>query len=81
MGALNAALDAFEADAQISVIVVTGSAKAFAAGADIKEMQAKTYPETLVADFIADWQRLPASASRRSPLWRALPSAAAARSL
>jgi enoyl-CoA hydratase len=58
MGALNAALDAFEADAQISVIVVTGSAKAFAAGADIKEMQAKTYPETLVADFIADWQRL-----------------------
>ncbi len=40
---LNEALDAFEADAGISVIVLTGSPKAFAAGADIKEMQHKTY--------------------------------------
>jgi enoyl-CoA hydratase len=58
MAALNEALDAFEADAGISVIVLTGSAKAFAAGADIKEMQHKTYAEALIPDFIANWQRL-----------------------
>ena len=37
------ALDAFEADGEIGCIVITGSEKAFAAGADIKEMQSKTY--------------------------------------
>ena len=58
MAALNEALDAFEADAGISVIVLTGSAKAFAAGADIKEMRHKTYAEALIPDFIANWQRL-----------------------
>ena len=58
MAALNHALDAFEADPAISAIVLTGSAKAFAAGADIKEMQHKTYAEALIPDFIADWQRL-----------------------
>ena len=58
MAALNRALDAFEADPAISAIVLTGSAKAFAAGADIKEMQHKTYAEALIPDFIADWQRL-----------------------
>ncbi len=45
IGELNQALDAFEADEAIGAIVVTGSEKAFAAGADIKEMQAKTYME------------------------------------
>ena len=40
---LVAALKAFDADAGIGAIVITGSEKAFAAGADIKEMQAKTY--------------------------------------
>ena len=58
MAALNRALDAFEADPAISAIVLTGSAKAFVAGADIKEMQHKTYAEALIPDFIADWQRL-----------------------
>jgi enoyl-CoA hydratase len=58
VGELNAALDSFEAAAEIGCIVVTGSAKAFAAGADIKEMQAKTYSEALAQDFVADWQRL-----------------------
>lgn len=55
---LNAALDAFEADADIGAIVVTGSDKAFAAGADIKEMQPKTYMEVYTGDFIASWERI-----------------------
>jgi enoyl-CoA hydratase len=55
---LNAALDGFEADDAISVIVLTGSEKAFAAGADIKEMQAKTYMEAYKSDFIATWERI-----------------------
>ncbi len=55
---LNAALDTFEAAPDIGCIVIMGSAKAFAAGADVKEMQSKTYMEALHADFIGDWQRL-----------------------
>ena len=47
---LNQALGAFEADPAIGAMVLTGSEKAFAAGADIKEMQLRTYP---MADFIA----------------------------
>ena len=55
---LNAALDAFEADAGIGAIVITGSEKAFAAGADIKEMQAKTFQEVYGEDFISSWERI-----------------------
>jgi enoyl-CoA hydratase len=55
---LNQALDAFEADQAIGCVVITGSAKAFAAGADIKEMQAKTFVEAYLADFITSWDRL-----------------------
>jgi enoyl-CoA hydratase len=55
---LNQALDAFEADAELGCLVVTGSDKAFAAGADVKEMQAKTYMEAYLEDFISKWERL-----------------------
>jgi len=56
---LKQAVDAFEADANIGAIVVTGSDKAFAAGADIKEMQPKTFPQTYTEDFItSNWERL-----------------------
>jgi enoyl-CoA hydratase len=55
---LGAALDEFERDKNIGCIVVTGSPKAFAAGADIKEMQAKTYAEAYLDDFIAGWERV-----------------------
>jgi enoyl-CoA hydratase len=55
---LNGALDAFEADADIGAIVITGSDKAFAAGADIKEMQPKTYMEVYTGDFISTWERI-----------------------
>ncbi|MEZ5775655.1 MAG: enoyl-CoA hydratase [Hyphomicrobiaceae bacterium] len=55
---MGTALEAFEADPAIGAIVVTGSEKAFAAGADIKEMQAKTYMEVYLSDFISRWDRL-----------------------
>jgi enoyl-CoA hydratase len=62
---LNQALDAFEADAGIGCIVITGSEKAFAAGADIKEMQGHSYPQVYLDDFIATWDRV---ATRRKPI-------------
>ena len=42
-----------ESDDAIRCLVITGSEKAFAAGADIKEMSSKTYPEMLKSDFFA----------------------------
>jgi enoyl-CoA hydratase len=58
IGEIAAAVDAFEADAAIGCMVVTGSDKAFAAGADIKEMAAKTYMEAFMSDFAATWDRV-----------------------
>ncbi|WP_448203708.1 enoyl-CoA hydratase [Azospirillum sp. sgz302134] len=56
---LGQALDALEADDAIGAIVVTGSEKAFAAGADIKEMQGFSYMDVYKANFItAKWERL-----------------------
>ena len=56
---LGHALDAFEADAAIGAVVLTGSDKAFAAGADIKEMQSKSYMDVYLADFITiGWERI-----------------------
>ncbi len=55
---LNQALDEFEANADIGCIVLTGSEKAFAAGADIKQMQPLTYPHTYLEDFIAASERI-----------------------
>lgn len=55
---LGQALDAFEADDQIGAIVITGNEKAFAAGADIKEMQSKSYMDAYKEDFISTWDRV-----------------------
>ena len=56
---LAAALDELEADDAIGAIVVTGSERAFAAGADIKEMQSKSYMDVYKEDFITvGWERL-----------------------
>ena len=56
---LGQALDAFEADTNIGAIVLTGSEKAFAAGADIKEMASRSYMDVYLADFITDgWERV-----------------------
>ena len=57
MGELGAQLLAFDADPGIGAIVITGSDKAFAAGADIKEMRDRTHPAALLEDFIgAQWE-------------------------
>ena len=55
---LNQVLDACEADPEIGAMVLTGSEKAFAAGADIKEMKDKTFADVIVNDFIASWERV-----------------------
>ena len=55
---LNQALDAFETNPEIGCLLLTGSEKAFAAGADIRLMQPLTYPSTYVEDFVAPWERV-----------------------
>ena len=56
---LGQALDAFEADDVIGCIVLTGSEKAFAAGADIKEMAPRSYIDVYLADFITvGWEKV-----------------------
>jgi len=55
---LTAAIDAFEADDAIGCVIITGSEKAFAAGADIKEMSGKSHMEVFRQDFAASWERV-----------------------
>uniref|UniRef100_A0A8C2KQW4 Enoyl-CoA hydratase, mitochondrial n=2 Tax=Cyprinus carpio TaxID=7962 RepID=A0A8C2KQW4_CYPCA len=52
------ALDTFEADREVGAIIITGSEKAFAAGADIKEMQNRTFQECYGGNFLAHWNRV-----------------------
>ncbi len=65
IGELNAALDDFDGNDKIGAIVITGSEKAFAAGADIKEMVDLDFITAYKSDFIADWALI---AERRKPL-------------
>ena len=59
VGEIGQALDSFETDDAIGCIVITGSEKAFAAGADIKEMQSKTYIDAYMQNFITDgWESI-----------------------
>jgi len=62
---INQALDQLERDPNIGCVVLTGSAKAFAAGADIKEMAELTYPQIYVDDLFSDADRI---ANRRKPI-------------
>jgi enoyl-CoA hydratase len=55
------AIDRFEADDDIGCMVITGSDKAFAAGADIKEMSNKEFTEVFLGDFAAPWHRVAAA--------------------
>lgn len=56
---LGRALDDMEADDAIGAVVITGSEKAFAAGADIKEMASKDFMDVYLGDFITDgWERI-----------------------
>jgi len=52
------AVEAFDADADVGCILLTGSEKAFAAGADIKEMADQSYIDIFRADYTADYERL-----------------------
>ena len=55
---LGQAIDAFEADDKIGCLLITGNEKAFAAGADIKEMADKTFIEAFLGDFVSTWDRV-----------------------
>ncbi|XP_032465051.1 enoyl-CoA hydratase, mitochondrial [Phocoena sinus] len=55
---LNQALQAFEEDPAVGAIVLTGGEKAFAAGADIKEMQNLTFQDCYSSKFLSHWDRL-----------------------
>jgi len=59
------AIDSFEADDGIGCLLITGNEKAFAAGADIKEMADKTFIEAYLDNFCADWDR---AARTRKPV-------------
>ena len=52
------AVETFDADANVGCILMTGSDKAFAAGADIKEMADQSYINIFRADYTADYERL-----------------------
>ena len=59
MDELTAAIDGFEADDAIRCVIITGSEKAFAAGADIGEMQAKSFAQVYKEDFVTkNWERV-----------------------
>jgi enoyl-CoA hydratase len=62
---LNHALDQIERNPDIGCVVLTGSSKAFAAGADIKEMAQLKYPQIYLDDLFSDSDRV---AARRKPI-------------
>ncbi|KAL5484813.1 hypothetical protein ACEPAI_7455 [Sanghuangporus weigelae] len=55
---LNDTLNRIENDESVGAVVITGSERAFAAGADIKEMKDKEYHDVSREDFLANWHRL-----------------------
>lgn len=58
MKELSDEISTFEKDPSVAAIVITGSEKAFAAGADIKEMQPNTYSKCILGNFLNDWTRV-----------------------
>ncbi|UGQ57017.1 enoyl-CoA hydratase [Rhodococcus pyridinivorans] len=60
-----AAVEELDADDEVGAILLTGSEKAFAAGADIKEMAPKTFAEVYAEDLFSQWDRL---SSVRKPI-------------
>ncbi|KAF8678054.1 enoyl-CoA hydratase isomerase family [Rhizoctonia solani] len=55
---INEVLDQVEKDEEVGALVVTGSEKAFAAGADIKEMKDKQFTDVYKTNFLGDWTRI-----------------------
>ncbi len=58
MRSLSSALDSLEADPAIRAVVITGSQKVFAAGADIKEMENSSVAEMTLDDYLSHWDRV-----------------------
>ncbi|MFH9968097.1 enoyl-CoA hydratase [Streptomyces mirabilis] len=58
MNEVVAATEALDRDPDVGCIVLTGSAKAFAAGADIKEMRPQSYLDMYLSDWFTAWDRL-----------------------
>lgn len=58
MKELSEELTKYEKDGTISSVIITGSEKAFAAGADIKEMQNNTYAKCILGNFLNDWTQV-----------------------
>lgn len=65
MRELAAVLKAFDADKDIGAVVITGSEKAFAAGADIKEMQSLDFVDSYLGDLLGGWEQV---AGARKPV-------------
>ncbi|QBJ97932.1 enoyl-CoA hydratase [Rhodococcus sp. ABRD24] len=65
MSEVVAAVEDFERDRSIGSILITGSDRAFAAGADIKEMQSKSFMDMYLDDWFSAWDRL---AAARKPI-------------
>lgn len=65
MGELHKALVEADRDARVGAIVVTGSEKAFAAGADVKEMKDLDFIDSYLGDFIGGWDEV---ARTRKPM-------------
>ena len=65
IGELAKAIAAYEADDGIGCLLITGNEKAFAAGADIKEMADKSFIDVYLGNFAADWD---AAARARKPI-------------
>jgi enoyl-CoA hydratase len=59
------AIEAFDANAKVGCMLITGSEKAFAAGADIKEMADKTFIDAFVGNFVGNWD---GAARARKPI-------------
>src|SRR5438067_2399124 len=55
---LLAAAETFDAEPETGCMIITGSEKAFAAGADIKEMAGQSHIDVFRSDFPGDWERL-----------------------
>jgi enoyl-CoA hydratase len=62
---LTQAIEGFDADEKVGCLLITGSEKAFAAGADIKEMADKSFIEAYLGDFVSNWN---AAAGARKPV-------------
>lgn len=58
MNEVSNAIDTFDRDSNVGVIIITGSEKAFAAGADIKEMQNNKYADCVKGNFLSNWSKV-----------------------